>query len=86
MGMRCSFLKKQVNHIKDIALKAMSKTPKIRIPKNEPVVIDTPALYALFNIGEENRLKDNLEVFITFTAIEFARAIKQVKENNDGNS
>ncbi|MDD4239622.1 MAG: hypothetical protein PHT62_13895 [Desulfotomaculaceae bacterium] len=56
--------------VKDIASKAMGKTQKVCIPKGEPVVIDAPALYSLFNIGEKQRLKDNSEVFITFTTIE----------------
>lgn len=60
----------RINHIKDIASKAMSKTQKVSIPKGEPVVIDAPALYVLFNIGEKQWLKDNSEVFITFTAME----------------
>ena len=60
----------KINHIKDIASKAMGKTKNVNIPKGEPVVIDAPALYILFNIGEKQRLNDNSEVFITFTTIE----------------
>jgi hypothetical protein len=54
----------KANHIKSIAIKAMGRTTEILIPKNESIVIDAPALYALFHIGKEEWLEDNREVFI----------------------
>ncbi len=60
----------KANHIKYIACTAMSRTIEIRIPKNESIVIDAPALYALFNLGKKGWLEDKPEVFITFSTIE----------------
>ncbi len=60
----------KINHIKNIASDAISKTHRISMPKDESVIIDAPALYILFNVGKEQWLNDNAEVFITFTTVE----------------
>ena len=56
--------------IREIAYRSISNSQIIRIPKNETVVIDTPALYVLFHLGKQELLTDNLKVHVTFTTIE----------------
>ncbi|TEB14229.1 hypothetical protein Psfp_03050 [Pelotomaculum sp. FP] len=59
----------KANHIKNIALEAISKNTEILIPKNESIVIDAPAIYALFHLGKERLLEDIPEILIVFTTV-----------------
>lgn len=58
------------HHLKDIAYNIIKKSQSIRIPKNDIVIIDGPALYILFHLQKKSWLINNEKVLITFTTIE----------------
>lgn len=60
----------KANHIKNNAFNAMSRTIEIHIPNNESIVIDAPALYALFHLEKKRWLEGIPDIYVTFTTVE----------------